>query len=258
MRALVIVLAALSAATASAQTLEVSNSPNDFSCPLVRGHFVAFSSPGNGMVLLASQPFPGGSPVGSVENGRLEVSVPGYGEVPASVEGAISGSPIWGMLDRTLDLGQKRACLGLEERRFSDVNDLKTYFRWFFEHVLDRIDLHPGEPAPAIWLEDRKVTLELLTPDHRTLRVRGDEGATLGFQPHESEHKIFFQPFVLGDGGDGIVVSVSTKTGDFFGPGTAEEIAFVRLSSETPETIPTEPPVALRLVTIEPPISFDN
>ena len=258
MRALVILLAALLAAAASAQTLEVSNSPDDFGCPVVRGHFVAFSMPGYGMILLASQPFPGGAPVGSVVNGRLQTSLPGYGEVTASVEGVTSDSPIWGMLDRTLDLGPKRACLGLEARRFSDVDDLKTYFRWFFHEILGRIEARPDEPAPAIWLEDREVTLEVLTPDHRALRIRGEEGATLGFQPRGSERKFFFQPFVLGEGSDGVVVSVWTKEGDFFGPGTAEDLSFVRLSPQTAETIPTEPPLALRLIGVEPTISFDD
>lgn len=257
MRALVILLAALSAAGAFAQTLEVSDSPNHFGCPAVRGHFVAFSMPGYGMVLLASQPFPGGAPVGSVVNGRLEADVPGYGEVTASVEGVASDSPIWGMLDRTLDLGPKRACLGLEARRFSDVDDLKTYFRWFFEEILGRIESRPDEPAPAIWLEDRVVTLEVLTPDHRALRISGEEGVAMGFQPRGSERKFFFQPFVLGGGSDGVVVSVWTKEGDFFGPGTAEDLTFVHLAPQTPETIPTDPPIALRLVGVEPSISFD-
>ena len=95
MRGLLTALLLFAAASGEAQTLEISASPNHFGCDQVRGAFVAFLSPGNGSVLLATRSFPGGARVGSVENGRLAVEVQGYGEVHADVGGAESGTPIW-------------------------------------------------------------------------------------------------------------------------------------------------------------------
>jgi len=221
-------------------------------CSAVSGDFVGFLVPGSGIVLLATREFPGGSPVGAVSDGRLDIALPGLGALNLASD-TTPGTVVWGMLDRSLEIGDQRGCFAFGSFGWSSVDDLKTYLHWVVREVLANIpfDEALGEEPPLVKLAERQVTLEILTPDHRLLRLRGVEGTTFGYRPRETETTFFFQPFILGPTNERAAVRVSAKQGAFFGPGITEEIAFVLINSQEATSLSTLPPLALRLVSIE-------
>lgn len=240
--------------SAGAQELSLSGS-GTLGCGAASGEFIAFLVPMRGIVLLANQQFPGGSQVGTVRDGRLQAKIPGYGSLQLASQ-TDAGTVIWGMFDRSLEIGDRSGCFVFDSFRWSDVDDLKTYVHWGVRDVLAEIPLDAVPAAyvpPLVKLAERRVTVEIVTPDHRTLRIRGVEGATLGYRPTDSETTFFFQPFVLGPGPDRAAVRVSSKRGEYFGPGITEELAFVVISEDGATTLPTDPPLALRLAGVEVP-----
>lgn len=254
---LAVALLALAAPT-GAQELSVSGR-DQLGCDTLRGDFIAYLVPHQGIALLANSPFPGGSPVGTVTDGRLTAIIPELGTVSLGSESP-SGTEVWGMLDRSLEVGDRQGCFVFGGFGWSSVDDLKTYLHWGVREVLANIryDVSMGEEPPTVKLAERRVTLEILTPDHRTLRIRGVEGTTLGYRPRDSDVRFFFQPFILEGTTAKAAVRVSTKKGDFFGPGTTDEVAFVVIYSDQATTLPTQPVIALRLVAIEDRVTFDD
>lgn len=245
------------------EALVVTDATTAIGCAEVHGTHVAFLAPQRGIVLLATQPFPGGREVGTLREDHLAAEIPGFGSLDlATGNGAArtgsSGTPIWGMLDRSLDIGDQTGCFGFGPRRFSDIDDLKTYLHWFVREVLERLPQIEGEPAPSVWLAGRRMTLQIESANHRPLQIRGTEGSTLGFQPDDVPHRFYLQPFVLGRAAKQAAVRVSIKEGDFFGPGSIKEIAFVVLGPDEATPLGTNPPIGLRLTAIEARVSFDD
>jgi hypothetical protein len=238
---------------------EVALSGEQLGCGAARGEFVVFLAPDRGVVVLAAREFPGGTALGSVRDGRLDADLPGYGRLGLTAD-APAGTRVWGLLDRTLEIDGRRGCFAFGGFRWSTRDDLLTYVHWGVREVLSRIpyDEAQGESPPAVELGERRVTLELVAPDGKLLRLEGVEGATLGYRPREADVTFFFQPFVVGPSSRRAAVRVSSKRGEFFGPGTTEEIAFVIVGPDEVTTLPTEPAVGLRLSAVQDRVTFVN
>ena len=231
--------------------------PEQIGCAKVRGTQVAFLVPSQGILLLATSPFPGGDEIGSVRQGRLEGEVPRFGTLDLDASGSPDAT-IWGMLDTSLHIGDESGCFGFGQRRFSDVDDLKTYLHWWVKSVLRPLPDHEGEAAPAVWLEGRRITIQIESPQHRSLEIRGTEGTTVGFQPPGSTARIYFQPFVLGVAAKTALVRVSMKEGDFFGDQPVVHLGLFVIGPEEAVSVLADPPTAIRLTAIEDKISFIN
>lgn len=242
----------------AAQPLELVGPESVLGCDVVRGEMVAFLAPGRGIVLLGTRPFYAGQKIGSITAGHLSGTLPGYGELMLDVAGDSPAGEVFGLLDRSLAVGDQRGCFGFGARRFSDVDDLKTYLHWWVRSVLAPLSLAAGEPAPSVWLAGRMVTLEVEVAGHAPIELRAPEGATFGFQPLGSATKLFFQPFVVGKANRHAAVRVSVKDGDYFGPGATTEVAFVSIGPDEPVPVPTDPPFTVRLAALESSVSFVN
>jgi hypothetical protein len=255
--AILIVVSMSTGGTANSQELSLTG--DQLGCTSARGDYVAFLVPEEGIVLLASRSFPGGSRVGTVGGGRLEANVPGYGPVRLTVETGVEAT-IWGMLDRSLDVGEQRGCISFGGFRWSSVDDLKTYLHWGVREVLANIpyDLQSGQAPPSIELGSRRITLELLAPDGQRLRIESVEGSTAGYRPRDADSTFFFQPFFLGPERMQAAVRVSMKRGEFFGPGVTEEVAFVVIGTDEATVLSTTPAIGLRLAGVEDRVTFVN
>ena len=246
----------LSEAPLGAAELVLDDSLGSLGCAEVRGAHVGLVVPQRGIVLLGTRPFPGGSEVGAVEGGRLVVEIPGFGSLELASAESAGRAPVWGLFDRSLTVGESDGCFGFGERRFSDVDDLKTYLHWWVREVLDRVPRTAGEPAPAVWLAGRPVTFEVVAEGWRPLELEIVEGSTSGFAPMEGGPTYYFQPFVLGRAGRLAAVRVWKKEGAYFGLGAAGDVAFVVIGPDEPVRVPTTPPMALRLTGIQTSVSF--
>lgn len=260
-RALIATAVLVFAPSLTAQTLTLTGA-DTLGCTEVEGHFVGFLRPGSGIVVFATQPFPGGEPAGSIRDGWLAATLPGLGDVGVTAR-APEGTSVWALLDRSLEPSENKGCFGFGPKRFSTEDDFKTYIHWFVREVLAKVPAAPGrDPSvthgPSVWLANRRVTLEILAVDHRTISLRATEGSTLGFALPDSAATLFLQPFVLGRAARSVAVRVSLKRGDFFGPGITEEIAFVLTGPDEISELPTEPRLGLRLAAIEDRVLFDN
>lgn len=257
-RPLLGVLVAFTASQLGAQPLEITGPRDTLGCDVVRGEMVAFLAPGRGIVLLGTRPFPAGRSVGAITTDRLSASVEGLGDLELELAAGPPSGEVFGLLDRSLEIGDRQGCFGFGQRRFSDIDDLKTYLHWWVRSVLAPLSLASGEAAPSVWLAGRAVTLEVAVAGHRPVQLRGTEGATFGFQPVDSSHTLFFQPFVVGRAGTQAAVRVSVKEGDYFGPGTTADVAFLVIGPDVPIPVPVDPPLTLRLAAIEAKVSFVN
>jgi hypothetical protein len=241
-----------------ATDLVLSDSGGDLGCAEVRGAHVGLVVPDKGIVLLATQSFPGGTRAGTLEGDRLVADIESFGHLELASAGSRAGTAIWGMLDRSLDVGASDGCFGFGARRFSDIDDLKTYLHWWVRQVLDRVPEPDGDLAPAVWLAGRPVSFEIQAAGHRPLEMRITEGSTSAFQPRDSERRYYFQPFVVGRAGSRALVRVSTKQSGYYTPTEVSEIAFVAIGPDEAVPIPTDPPITLRLTGIETSVSFVN
>lgn len=257
---ILIVLAILVAASSlAAEPLELVAPQSTLGCELVRGDMVAFLAPPAGIVLLGAAPFAASRPVGTIDGGRLTGSLPGYGELDLEFAAGPEATEIHALLDRSLALAGQRGCFGFGQRRFSDVDDLKTYLHWWVRSVLAPLTLASGREAPAVWLEGRMVTLEVTVSGHRPVELRIQEGSTVGFEPTGSPRTLFFQPFVVGRaGGQQAAARISVKQGDYFGPGVTTEVAFISIGPDQPVPVLTDPPLEIRLAALETAVSFVN
>ncbi|MDX1645122.1 MAG: hypothetical protein R3244_12275 [Thermoanaerobaculia bacterium] len=257
LQSLVCVAAALLASAAlSAAPLELVGPASTLGCEVVRGETVAFLAPDRGIVLLGTRPFPGSTSVGTIDGDRLSGSLAGYGELDLQLAAGPPGAEVFGLLDRTLPLEGRRGCFGFGTRRFSDIDDLKTYLHWWVRRVLAPLALASDEPAPTVWLEGRMVTLEVAVSGHRAVSLRIREGSTVGFRPTGEASTLFFQPFVVGRAGRRAAVRISVKQGDYFGPGVTHDAAFVAVGPERPVPVPSDPPLEIRLEALETAVSF--
>lgn len=251
-----VAVALLASASLSAEPLELIGPASTLGCEVVRGETVAFLAPDRGIVLLGTRSFPGSASVGTIDGDRLSGSLPGYGELELQLAAGPAGAEVFGLLDRTLPLEGRRGCFGFGPRRFSDIDDLKTYLHWWVRHVLAPLALASGETAPAVWLDGRMVTLEVVVAGHRPVSLRLREGSTVGFRPTGEASTFYFQPFVVGRAGRDAAVRISVKQGDYFGPGVTHDVAFVAVGPERPMPVPSDPPLEVRLEALETAVSF--
>jgi hypothetical protein len=221
-------------------------------CPRAEGVFVALLIPSTGSVLLATKPFPGAERVGGIEDNRLHFTLPGLGVSDLDAHGSQSGLlPIWGMVDRTLEPGNRSGCFSFGERDFTSVDDLKTYLHWVLRDLFFRLRSE-NDPEPlALRLADRTVVLEVSSPGLLPALLRVREAGTVGLRLPGSETTHYFQPVILDEDSGQVAVKVLAKQGTFFGEGAAREVAFVISERDVPGVASTEPPLEIRSVAIE-------
>lgn len=230
----------------------VQSGEGDWQCPGAEGIFIAFLVPGNGTVLVATKPFPGGQRAGSVEGSRLRFELAGLATQELRTESTHSGSlPIWGMVDRSLKVGQRSGCFSFGARDFSSEDDLKTYLHWILRDVFFRLRTEDNADPLALRLANRTITLEVSAPGHSPARLSVTEAGTVGLRLPEAENVYYFQPLILDEDAGRVAVKVLLKKGSFFGEGTAREIAFVIAGREAPGVTPGEPVLEIRTMAID-------
>jgi hypothetical protein len=252
--ALALCLVVLPALAAAAERIALAEArgPAGVSCPRAEGAFVAFLVPARGSLLLATQPFPGGRRVGTIEGRRLRVSVDGLGDYELETASeAAEPLPVWGMLDRSLDIGQRTGCFSFGRRDFSSVDDLKTYLHWVLRDLFFRLRAADNAEPLGLRLADRQVSLEISTPGHRAVTLQTREAGTIGLRLPDSESVYYFQPFVLDEVRGTLAVKVLLKDRPFFGEGVAREVAFVTAGREAPGVTATEPLLEIRTLAID-------
>ncbi len=211
-------------------------------CAPVSGRFVAFLAPDGALAVMAATSFPGARSWTTLAPSGGDVAVPGIGSL------SISGSgQLWGLLDRTLAGNGRAACLAFDKDRFTWTSDLLTYVHWMLREVLLRL---PGPAAPALTVGSRQVTLEVGGPGVRPIQLTGVEGASLGLQLPGTGVRLLFMPLVLDGEGREVAVKVIDPAGELFDVEPARELGLVRLGTEAPVPLATEPPITLRLVSV--------
>lgn len=247
-------LAALPALAQAAETFSLAETtgPAGVRCPRAEGTYVTFLLPNKGSLLLATRPFPGGQPVGTLEGQRLGVAVDGLGDYDlATTDSHPESVPVWGMVDRSLEVGPRTGCFSFNNRDFSSVDDLKTYLHWVLRDLFFRLRSADNNEPLALQLADRTVTLEVSAPGHRAVTLETREAGTIGLRLPESASVYYFQPFILDESGGTLAVKVLVKDQPFFGEGAAREVAFVTVSRETPGATPTDPVLEIRTRSID-------
>jgi hypothetical protein len=218
---------------AEAISLAGVSAPADVQCPRADGAYVAFLLPGKGSLLLGTQTFPGGRRVGKIEGQRLRVSVDGLGDYDMpTTDSHAEPLPVWGMMDRSLEVGQRTGCFSFGDREFSSVDDLKTYLHWVLRDLFFRLRAADNTEPLDLRFADRKVSLEISTPGHRPATLQTREAGTVGLRLPDSE-------------------GVLLKDEPFFGEGTAQEVAFVTVGREAPGMTATDPVLEIRTRSID-------
>ena len=243
---------AQTAALAATLTLTQVQTAAGLNCPDAEGVYVALLVPQTGVALLATRPFPGGRRVGLLEGADLSFDLPGLPSQEMRVVQSSSGStPIWGLMDRTLEIGSRSGCFSFGDRTFSSEDDLKTYLHWVLRDVFFRLR-GPQEVEPlALRLADRTVTLEIAAAGHRPIELSTPEGGIAGVRLPDSDGVYYFQPLVLDQASGRVAVKVLVKEGPFFGEGAAREIAFVVAGFDTPGVTSSDPVLEIRCLGIE-------
>lgn len=255
---IVVVLYTLSlapvAGAAPAETISLSGAGGwgGVKCSHAEGSYVAFLVPGRGTVLLATRPFPGAEPVGTAQGDRLRFSLPELGAVELALTSSHPGPvSIWGLLDRSLEIGHRTGCVSFGDREFTWVSDLKTYLHWVLREVVFRLQPPGGGEPLSLRFADRTVALEVSASGHRPAVLRVREGGTVGLRLPHSDVLFFFLPVILDEDGNRLAVKVLEKGGPFFGSGAAREIAFVEVATDSPGVTATDPRFEIRLLGIE-------
>jgi len=233
-------------------TLADTHTAAGVNCPQAQGVYVALLVPGKGLALLATKQFPGSQQVGTVDRNRLRFGFPDLSSQELEVTSSQSGSlPIWGMMDHSLEIGDRSGCFSFGERSFSSEDDLKTYIHWMLRDVFFRLR-DADESAPlGLRLADRTVTLEISAPGHLPVRLSTREAGTAGVRLPDSDTIYYFQPLILDEATKRVAVKVLVKDGPFFGEGTAQEIAFVVAEFGSPRMTLSDPILEIRCVEIQ-------
>jgi len=252
--ALGLFLVALPAPISAAETIALAgvSGPAGVSCPRAEGAFVAFLVPAKGSLLLATKPFPGGERVGTIEGQRLRVSIDDLGDYEFQTTSSHTEAlSVWGMVDRSLEVGQRRGCFSFGGRNFTSVDDLKTYLHWVLRDLFFRLRSADNTAALALQFADRSVSLEISAPGHRPVTLQTREAGTIGLRLPDSTSVYYFQPFILDETQGGLAVKVLVKEEPFFGEGVVREVAFVTAGREVPGVTPTDPELQIRTVGID-------
>ena len=198
-------------------------------CSAASGDFVAFLVPGSGIVLLATQEFPGGSPVGTVGDGRLEVRTSRLWRSEPGLGHRARNRRLGHARPHTRDRRAARAASPSVSFGWSSVDDLKTYLHWAVREVLAK---HPVRRVGgrttrrSSKLAERQVTLEVLTPDHRVLHLRGVEGRPSAIGRARPRPRSSSSRSSSARPTTGRRCAFRSSRGAFFGPGVTEEVAF--------------------------------
>jgi len=243
---------AVAAAEASSIALENLNAGDGFQCREAEGTYLGLLAPEVGLVLLATRPFPGGKQIGSIEGDRLRFELEGI----ETLELALSAShpepsPVWGMVDRSLEIGLHTGCVSFDQRDFTSEDDLKTYLHWILRDVFFRLGSGIDTEPLALHIGNRTVTLEVTPSSHRPVLVRTREGGLTGLRLDDAEGAYYFQPLILDPDTGELAVKVLRKEGQFFTGSAADEFAFVVVTSEEAGHLATVPPIEIRCAAIE-------
>lgn len=234
-------------------SLAGATGPAGVQCARAEGVYVALLLPTKGSLLLATRPFPGGQRVGTIEGKRLRVSVDGLGDYELSTaDSHAEPVPLWGMVDRSLDVGQRQGCFSFGDRDFSSVDDLKTYLHWVLRDLFFRLRSADNTEPLALRFADRHIGLEVTAPGRRPVTLRTREAGTIGLRLPDSDSVCYFQPIILDETGGKLAVKVLLKDEPFFGEGVTQEVAFVTVGPEAPGVTPTDPVLEIRTASIEP------
>jgi hypothetical protein len=221
-------------------------------CPRAEGVFVALLVPSTGSVLLATKPFPGAERVGGIEDSQLRLTLPGLGTRELAARSSKQEPiPIWGTVDRTLEIGARSGCFSFGDRDFTSVDDLKTYLHWVLRDLFFRLRSENDAEPLALRLADRTVVLEVSSPGLLPALLRAKEAGMVGLRLPGSKTTHYFQPVILDEDTRRVAVKVLAKEGAFFGEGAAREVAFVISERDVPGVTSTEPPLEIRSVAIE-------
>lgn len=163
---------------------------------------------------------------------------------------APSPAPVWGTLDRSLEIGDRRGCVGFGDRRFTSRDDLLTYVHWLLRDVFFQLPPDVRETTSSLSLLGRRVSLEVAPPGQRPMLLEGRESSTLGFRLAGSERLHLLQAFVLDRPAGRLWVRLSTKDGRYFAPGTPGPWTGVEVLPGTPSVAATTLPIAVGLVRI--------
>lgn len=241
----------LSAAAPSLSLADARAAP-DLTCPEADGVYLILLVPETGLAILATRSFPGSQQIGTIDGDHIRFDLPGVSarELPLARTYSAT-SPVWGMLDRTLDIGSESGCFSFGDRSFSSVDDLKTYLHWVVQDILFRLKAR-GEAGPfALTLGDRSITLDVTPHGHQAIRVSAYEAGLAGVRLPDSDIIYYFQPIILNAAAERLAVKVLAKDGPFFGEGTAEEIDFLLVGPEAVGRTSTDPPLEIRCAAIE-------
>ena len=245
---------AVSVAAAHASTIALENlqASDGIECRLAEGAYLGLLAPEKGLLLLATRPFPGGEPVGSIEGDRLRFELAGIetSELALSTRHG-EPSPVWGMVDRSLDVGRHTGCVSFDQRDFSSEDDLKTYLHWILRDIFFRLGSGVDTEPLALQIGNRTVTVEVTPSGHRSVLVRAREGGLTGLRLDDTEGVYYFQPLILDPDTGKLTVKILRKEGQFFAGSAAEEIAFVVVTSEEPGRTATDPVFEIRCAAIE-------
>lgn len=237
---------------AEAISLAEVSGPAGLQCTRAEGAYVAFLLPGRGSLLVATQPFPGGRPVGAVEGPTLRVSIDGLGDYDLpTTDSQTEAIPVWGMVDRSLDIGQRTGCFSFSNRVFSSVDDLKTYLHWVLRDLFFRLRSADNTKPLDLRFADRRVGLQISAPGHHPVTLHTREAGTIGLRLPNSESVYYFQPVILDESQGTLAVKVLLKDDPFFGEGAAQEVAFVTTGREAPGVTATDPVLEIRTAAID-------
>jgi hypothetical protein len=250
--ALLLVSAPALGAPAATIALRDARLEGGVTCPRAEGIFVALLLPSTGSVLLATKPFPGAERVGEIEDRQIHFTLPGLGTRGLAVHGSPPEPiPIWGMVDRTLEIGGRSGCFSFGDRDFTSVDDLKTYLHWVLRDLFFRLRSENDAEPLALRIADRTVALQVSSPGLLPAVLRVREAGMVGLRLPGSVSTHYFQPVILDEDTERVAVKVLAKEGAFFGEGTAREVAFVISERDVPGVTSTEPPLEIRPVAIE-------
>lgn len=250
--ALIVSAAGAPAAQATSMALDNVQAADGIECRQAEGAYVGLLAPGKGLVLLATQPFPGGSQVGTIDGDRLRFELEGIDTGELALSSGHSGSAaVWGMVDRSLEIGPHTGCISFGRREFTTVDDLKTYLHWMLRDVFFRLGSGTEREPLALQIGDRTVTLEVTPSGHRPVEVRAREGGVTGLQPTGSASVYYFQPLILDADTGRLAVKILRKEGQFFGGEAAEELAVVVVNRDPSAPTRTDPSFEIRCVAIE-------
>ncbi len=196
-------------------------------CPEIEGAYVALLDRSRGILLLSSDEFPGGSPVGTANGTPMRVS--GGAGTPwqlAEVGGKGASNRVWatryGFRDEPLD-----GCVAFDKNRFSAEGDLASYVYWLVGSVYSKLPVAERRRDPAFRLSDRQVRVRISRPGQGEVDLAGKEGATLACRFADSGRVYLVIPFVLDQSTERVAVQVGFTDRPYWEAAEKTTVAFV-------------------------------